>query len=52
MEEGEEGQRPDSPEPTIQFTDDEDKEKKKEDRLALLMKIVKANGQSLPYGRV
>ena len=52
MEKGEEDQRPDSPEPTIQFIEDENKEKKKEDRLALLMKIVKANGQSMPYGRV
>ena len=52
MEKGEEDQRPDSPKPTIQFIEDENKKKKKEDRLALLMKIVKANGQSLPYGRV
>ena len=52
MEKGEEDQRPDSPEPIIQFIKDKNKEKKKEDRLALLMKIVKANGQSLPYGRV
>ena len=51
MEKGEEDQRTDSPGPTIQFIEDENK-KKKEDRLALLMKIVKANGQSLPYGRV